>query len=303
MSKSRQIKRHKATAIPIADPTELAMLPTGSVISDGKHSWRKNDENALITRKEARRQQKAVMDAFMSDTIDYFERQRKDHVTADKAIYREEAERRCIFSAVLFVGDPSWEAGMEVLRRRYHEVASKALDEVRKLRKLWTDDSEMIAAFVHFENLLMALSSEMSEALRQALAEGDKGVALKNLSEHMATMSITDELNELLGGMRTEGIATERSWDRGSVWIGWQCNRMERTKQTDSIEAMWKALQRRMSVNRDRLWGDELQAWQWLGRHKQTDADRQISKEVSRFKQQMKPYYERWAPLDKTQDN
>jgi hypothetical protein len=297
----RQLKRHKATGIPILDRDAFLAAPIGSEMQIGGNIWRKNDENELITRKEARRQTKAMFDAFSSDMVQFLERNRIQNEAADKAIWREDAEKRCVFSSLLFVSDPSWESGMETLRARYNSVAAKALDEIRKLRTLWTDDAEMIAAFLGLENKIIASSSNMNEALRKAIAEGDKGAALKELSETIS-MSISDELKELLGNMRTEGIATDRGWDRGSVWIGWQCNKMERTQQTVDIEKMWKTLHRRLLVNQRNLYGDERAALDWFNRHTKTPDGRQINKEVSRFKQQLKPYYEERTTLDRTQD-
>lgn len=309
MGKQAKLKqlRKVAKTLPLNTPkSELEALPPGSVIRFGAGYWEKHDENELISRKQAREQVQATLDAFTKDILSDLEKAHKEDREMEDAIMQEDAEKRCIFSALLFVGDESWDNGLEILRNRYNTAAAKALDIARKRKQQARGrDTELEAGYAHLEFLLLRNSSNLNEAVRKAIGEGDKGAALRQLNAE-EDGNILDALRELLGNVKTENIATHRSFDRGSVWIGWQCNILEDTKQIKDIEAMWKTLHARLRVNRETLAGDELAAWKWFEQREPFNLigteRRQLNKEISRFKQQMKPYYEQRIALDKTRD-
>lgn len=295
------IKFHKATGIPILDKPFLLNAPVGSEFHVNGQTWRKNDENELITRKMARAEMQSTLAAFHNDITKFLIRNHTQNQKVESALNEEYAERRSIFAALLFVGDETWETGLELLRNRYNKAASRALDEVRKFCQQRDDDPAMVAAITRFEQALLSNSSDINGAARKAIAEGDKGAALKQLSTQL-NVNILDDLRELVSDIRTEGIATDRRFSRALVWIGWQCNKMENTGQTDDIETMWKTLHRRLSVRRDELWGDELAAFNWFTAQLRVENTRQTNKYVSGYKQDMKPYYEERATQDRTQD-
>jgi hypothetical protein len=297
--------------MPINTPkAELEALPVGTVVRAGAGYWQKTDDGELITRREAREQVQRTLDAFSNDLMRELERKRHEEKQIEDAVIREDADRRIIFASLLFVGDASWATGLEILRTRYNKVAANALDLARMYKQRWSRheleiDAQIEAGLVHLENLLLRNSSEINEAIRKAIGEGDKGAALKQLSERV-DLSIIESLRELLGNIKTENLATDRSFNRALVWIGWNCNILEDRKGMKDIEAMWKTLHKRLQVNRESLTGDKLDAWHWFEQRRPydmlPDERRRFNQEVSRFKTTMKPYYDERRTSDRSPD-
>lgn len=217
-------------------------------------------------------------------------------VPLDVALSIIDIEKDCIFSSLLFVDSPTWKSGLKLLQDQFNSKVTAGQQAIQTaITSLPTNmpadlKSALKSLINSFENPTVDMASQINEAINTAIGGNDGGVALRKLAEERLP-DIARTLRQRIGEIQTDQFAKDRRFSRAKVFIGLQCNALEKRDRIKSIRAQWKALYRQLRANQSHLTEDALAAWEYFEEWKPTemtrDQLRRFEQEISRFKQEM----------------